>query len=64
MIDVSIEPFFFKRQQQLTMQVNRYALAGGLLVADAGPWLLDWERADGAIRKTLRIGSIPTVSRC
>lgn len=34
MTDVSIEGFFFKRQQQLTMYVHLYALVDGLLFAD------------------------------
>ena len=76
----SIEAFFFKRQQQLTMQVHLYALVDGLLyadaadssslqrsqsaaalfdstpdasLADAGPWLVDYERASGNTRRTL-----------
>ncbi|KVZ09034.1 hypothetical protein WL80_01305 [Burkholderia ubonensis] len=80
MSDVSIEAFFFKRQQQLTMQVHLYALVDGLLfadagdgsppqrsqaavamfdgtpdasLADAGPWLFDWERASGGVRRAL-----------
>ncbi|MCA8331662.1 DUF4123 domain-containing protein [Burkholderia cepacia] len=80
MTDVSIEGFFFKRQQQLTMQVHLYALVDGLLfadagagsppqrsqavvalfagtpdasLADAGPWLVDWERASGGVRRTI-----------
>ena len=80
MTDVSIEGFFFKRQQQLTMQVHLYALVDGLLfadsaggsppqqsqaavalldgtpdasLADAGPWLLEWERASGNVRHAL-----------
>lgn len=80
MTDVSIEGFFFKRQQQLTMQAHLYALVDGLLftdtpsgsapersqaavalfddtpdasLADAGPWLFDWERASGSIRRVL-----------
>ncbi|MBR8305265.1 DUF4123 domain-containing protein [Burkholderia cenocepacia] len=35
MTENSIEAFFFKRQQQLTMQVHLYALVDGLLYADA-----------------------------
>ncbi|KWA72795.1 hypothetical protein WL30_11370 [Burkholderia ubonensis] len=35
MTDTSIEAFFVKRQQQLTMQVHLYALVDGLLYADA-----------------------------
>jgi len=80
MTDVSIEAFFFKRQQQLTMQVHLYALVDGLLfedaaggsppqrsqaaialfdgtpdasLADAGPWLLEYERASGTTRRAL-----------
>lgn len=80
MTDTSIEAFFVKRQQQLTMQVHLYALVDGLLytdaadgssiqrsqsaaalfdgtpdasLADAGPWLIDYERATGTIRRTL-----------
>ncbi|MBU9586053.1 DUF4123 domain-containing protein [Burkholderia multivorans] len=80
MTDVSIEAFFVKRQQQLTMQVRLYALVDGLLfadaagglppqrsqavvalfdgtpdasLADAGPWLLDWERTAGGARHAL-----------
>ncbi|OJB37514.1 hypothetical protein BGV57_23285 [Burkholderia ubonensis] len=82
MTDTTIEAFFAKRQQQLTMQVHLYALVDGLLyadaadasplqrsqsavalfdgtpdasLADAGPWLIDYERAAGAIRQTLSI---------
>lgn len=82
MTDVSIEAFFFKRQQQLTMQVHLYALVDGLLfadagagsppqrshaavalfdstpdasLADAGPWLFDWERAPGSARRVLSV---------
>ncbi len=80
MTDVSIEAFFIKRQQQLTMLVHLYALIDGLLfahaargsppqrsqaaialfdgtpdasLADAGPWLLDWERASANVRRAL-----------
>ncbi|KWI07877.1 DUF4123 domain-containing protein [Burkholderia ubonensis] len=80
MTDTTIEAFFAKRQQQLTMQVHLYALVDGLLyadaadasplqrsqsavalfdgtpdasLADAGPWLIDYERAAGAIRQPL-----------
>ncbi|KVC56425.1 DUF4123 domain-containing protein [Burkholderia stagnalis] len=80
MTDTTIEAFFVKRQQQLTMQVHLYALVDGLLyadaaaasplqrsqsavalfdgtpdasLADAGPWLIDYERASGTIRRTL-----------
>ncbi|WP_175771234.1 DUF4123 domain-containing protein [Burkholderia ambifaria] len=80
MTENSIEAFFFKRQQQLTMQVHLYALVDGLLyadaangsppqrsqsaaalfdnttdasLADAGPWLVDYERASGNTRRTL-----------
>ena len=35
MTENSIEAFFFRRQQQLTMQVHLYALVDGLLYADA-----------------------------
>lgn len=35
MTENSIEAFFFKRQQQLTMQVHLYALVDGLLYANA-----------------------------
>ncbi|UOB57561.1 DUF4123 domain-containing protein [Burkholderia pyrrocinia] len=76
----SIEAFFLKRQQQLTMQVHLYALVDGLLyanaangsspqrsqsaaalfdntpdssLADAGPWLVDYELASGNTRRTL-----------
>lgn len=35
MTENSIEAFFFKRQQQLTMNVHLYALVDGLLYADA-----------------------------
>ncbi|KVO77103.1 hypothetical protein WJ79_12370 [Burkholderia ubonensis] len=35
MTDTTIEAFFAKRQQQLTMQVHLYALVDGLLYADA-----------------------------
>ncbi|KVT58002.1 DUF4123 domain-containing protein [Burkholderia ubonensis] len=82
MTDTTIEAFFAKRQQQLTMQVHLYALVDGLLyadaadasplqrsqsavalfdgtpdasLADAGPWLIDYERAAGTIRQTLSI---------
>ncbi|KVD88267.1 hypothetical protein WS63_00965 [Burkholderia stagnalis] len=80
MTDTTIEAFFVKRQQQLTMKVHLYALVDGLLyadaadasplqrsqsavalfdgtpdasLADAGPWLIDYERASGTIRRTL-----------
>lgn len=80
MTENSIEAFFFKRQQQLTMQVHLYALVDGLLyadaangsspqrsqsavavfdstqdasLADAGPWLIDYERAPDNTRQTL-----------
>ncbi|KVP78232.1 hypothetical protein WJ94_15230 [Burkholderia ubonensis] len=82
MTGTTIEVFFAKRQQQLTMQVRLYALVDGLLYADAadasplqrsqsavalfdgtpdaslaeaGPWLIDYERAAGAIRQPLSI---------
>ncbi|MGY4730697.1 DUF4123 domain-containing protein [Burkholderia pyrrocinia] len=80
MTENSIEAFFLKRQQQLTMQVRVYALVDGLLyanaahgsapqrsqsavalfdntpdasLANAGPWLVDYEHASGNTRRAL-----------
>ena len=40
MTENSIEAFFFKRQQQVTMQVHLYALVDGLLYANAANVLI------------------------